>query len=61
MVWISSRFRTSLPPYRRSSLERISRKTPWRGKVQQVLCAFNFTPVVRSEYRLGMPCQGVLR
>lgn len=44
-----------------SCLAFLRRSKPWRGKVQQVLCAFNFTPVVRSEYRLGMPCQGVLR
>lgn len=34
---------------------------PWRGRVQHIVCAVNFTPVVRYHYTVGLPGKGVLR
>lgn len=31
-----------------------------RGKRRQTVCVFNFTPVVRYDYTIGMPARGVL-
>ena len=31
------------------------------GSTAQLVCVFNFTPVVRQDYRIGMPCSGTYR
>ena len=44
-----------------SALAFLRNSKPWRGKRQQILCALNFTPVVREHYKVALPQKGTLR